>query len=312
MRTVLVTAQVREETKEEFNQLKDLNFLFKPFEDTTEEERKIIDTVFGMVTEEMVEKLPKLDYVQLPSAGANTFSWLPEHITLSNAYGGYAKGISEYLIACTMMIQKILPTYLFQQKEHLWKKHQTVKSIENAKILCVGMGSIGTAYLEKAHALGAKCYGIRRTIKDKPSFVEEVYTTESLDELLPQCDVVALCLPETTETINLFNLERLRKMKKDAILLNIGRGSAIVTEDLIQVLNEGHLFGVVLDVTEPEPLPQNHPLWNTPRVYITPHISGGYTTDANYDNVIAVVKENLLRLIEGRESLHTVNRKLGY
>ena len=312
MRTVLVTSHLREITKKEFEELEGFTFLFKPFSETTDDERQKIDTIVGHCTKEMVEQLPNLDYVQLNSAGANTFSWLPKNITLANAYGAYAKGISEYLIACTMMIQKDLPRYLFQQKEHLWKRVMNVKVLENAKVLCVGMGSIGTAYLEKAHALGAKCYGVKRTLTKKPDFVEAVYTTDSLDQLLPDMDVVALCLPETSETIHLFDLKRLRKMKEDAILINIGRGSAIVTEDLMQVLEEGHLLGAVLDVTEPEPLPQNHPLWNSPRVYITPHISGGYESDANYDSVVAVIKKNLLRLRDGEDPIHIVDRKLGY
>ena len=109
MRTVLVTSHLREITKKEFEELEGFTFLFKPFSETTDDERQKIDTIVGHCTKEMVEQLPNLDYVQLNSAGANTFSWLPKNITLANAYGAYAKGISEYLIACTMMIQKDLP-----------------------------------------------------------------------------------------------------------------------------------------------------------------------------------------------------------
>lgn len=312
MRKVLVTEKLREETIQEFNALEGYQFLYKSFDETTEEERNQIDTVIGFPKKDTLEQLPNLKWVQLLSAGANQYTWLPEHILLTNAYGGYGKGIAEYLIATTLMVQKYLPTYLDQQKEHNWTRHTFVKTIEGSKILCVGMGGIGSEYLKRAHALGATCYGVRRTIHDKPEFVEELYTMDTFDKVLPEMDVIALCLPETPETIHMFNKERLLKMKKDAILLNIGRGSAIVTDDLMEVMKEGHLLGAVLDVTEPEPLPQNHALWNTPRVYITPHISGGFSTDANYYNVIAVVKENLLRVRDGKEVVHSVDRKLGY
>ena len=101
-------------------------------------------------------------------------------------------------------------------------------------------------------------------------------------------------------------------MKKTAILLNVGRGNAIVTKDLIKVMNQGHLRAACLDVSNPEPLPKDHPLWTTQRVYITPHISGGLRAGINYDSVIEVVLNNLSLILEGKEPVHIVDRKLGY
>ncbi len=101
-------------------------------------------------------------------------------------------------------------------------------------------------------------------------------------------------------------------MKKDAIILNVGRGNAIVTDDLIKVMNEGHLRAACLDVTDPEPLPKDHPLWNTKRVYITPHISGGFRAGINYASVMDVVLNNLTLILQGKEPIHIVDRELGY
>ena len=105
---------------------------------------------------------------------------------------------------------------------------------------------------------------------------------------------------------------RLRLMKKTAILLNVGRGSAIVTEDLLRVMKDGHLRAACLDVMDPEPLPKGHPLWTAPRVYITPHISGGYRAGVNYDRVIDAVIRNLTLVLQGQPPVHTVDRELGY
>ncbi|MDO5122928.1 MAG: NAD(P)-dependent oxidoreductase, partial [Erysipelotrichaceae bacterium] len=104
----------------------------------------------------------------------------------------------------------------------------------------------------------------------------------------------------------------LRLLKKDAVLLNVGRGNSVITDDLIKVMNEGHLKAACLDVMDPEPLPKGHPLWTTPRVYITPHISGGYRAGVNYERVIDTVINNLTLYLEGKPPVHIVDRTLGY
>ncbi len=166
--------------------------------------------------------------------------------------------------------------------------------------------------MQKASALGGACYGVRRTFHDQPDFMKKLVTVEGMDELLPKMDVVALSLPGTDAVTGLFDERRLRLMKKDAIILNVGRGNAIVTDDLIKVMNEGHLRAACLDVTDPEPLPKEHPLWHTGRVYITPHISGGFRAGINYTSVMDVVLNNLALILQGQEPVHIVDRKLGY
>ena len=101
-------------------------------------------------------------------------------------------------------------------------------------------------------------------------------------------------------------------MKRSAILLNVGRGNAVVTDDLVRVMAEGHLRAACLDVMDPEPLPQGHPLWTAPRTYLTPHISGGYRAGVNYDRVTDAVIRNLTLVLQGQPPVHIVDRKLGY
>ncbi|MBQ1376553.1 MAG: D-2-hydroxyacid dehydrogenase, partial [Lachnospiraceae bacterium] len=123
---------------------------------------------------------------------------------------------------------------------------------------------------------------------------------------------VALSLPGTHEVENIFEERRLRMMKKNAIIVNTGRGNSIVTEDLIKVMEEGHLKAACLDVMNPEPLPQGHPLWTTPRVYITPHISGGFRAGVNYERVVNTAIKNMTLIAGGEAPLHIVDRELGY
>jgi phosphoglycerate dehydrogenase-like enzyme len=174
------------------------------------------------------------------------------------------------------------------------------------------MGDIGSSFARKAHALGAEVYGIRRTPHDCPEYLKGLGTMEDLDTYLPLADIVAVSLPETKETIHLFTKERLLRMKKGALLINVGRGSAIDTEALIQVMKEGHLGGVHLDVTEWEPLPKNCELWTCKNVYITPHISGKFNAQVTYDRVLSIFHTNLLHYCAHEPLEHLVDKKAGY
>ena len=266
----------------------------------------------GLPYPELVRQMPRLRFVQLYSAGANNYSWLPGEIVLSNAYGAYGESIAEHMLTTTLMAMKRMPEYLRMQDRQDWSLLDNIHRFSGSRVLSVGMGAIGTAYLQRAAALGAECYGVRRTLHDRPDFVRELVTAEGLDDLLPKMDVVALSLPGTQDVAGMFDGRRLRLMKKSAILVNVGRGNCVVTEDLLQVMAEGWLKAACLDVMDPEPLPKGHPLWTAPRVYLTPHISGGYRAGVNYDRVTDAVIRNLELVLQGQPPVHVVDRELGY
>ena len=114
-----------------------------------------------------------------------------------------------------------------------------------------------------------------------------------LDAELPQADLVALSLPGTPETLHMFDAARLARCKQGAILLNVGRGSTVDCLALADAVHSGHLFGAALDVTDPEPLPSDHPLWSEPNVIITPHISGRFSLAKTLDNIVEIFIHNL-------------------
>lgn len=266
----------------------------------------------GSITPELLAQMPKLRFVQLYSAGAGSHTWLPERVTLANAYGAYGDSIAEHMLTTTLMAMKRMPEYLEMQGRQGWELLIDIQRFEGSKVLAVGMGAIGTAYLKKAAALGAECYGVRRTLHDQPDSVRTLVTPDQMDELLPQMDVVALSLPGTKAVAGMFDERRLRLMKQSAILVNVGRGNSVVTDDLVRVMEDGHLRAACLDVMDPEPLPAGHPLWTCPRVYLTPHISGGYRAGVNYERVIDLVIQNLTHVLEGKPPMHAVDRTLGY
>lgn len=313
MKNVLVVGTVGNSVINDFNLPEYYNFrYYRNLKEIPDEALAECEIFIGILTEEYFRKMPKLEWLQLLSAGANSASWLPGHVLLSNAYGAYAVAISEYMAAYTMAVLQLAPDYLEQQKRHVWEKIAESRLISDCKVLSVGMGSIGSAYLEKMHSFGAECYGVRRTVHDKPDYLAGLYTPDTMDEILGECDVVALSLPHTPQTAGLFNEERMRKMKRGSVLLNVGRGTAIVTDDLLKLTEENMFRGVVLDVTDPEPLPADHPLWNAKNVYITPHVAGRYNSVNNFKRVYAVVRKNLIRYAEGEPPVHIVDRSAGY
>ncbi len=310
---LIVTGSHSEETRQKFLRLPDCETVFAADAgDIRPEDLQETELFAGKITPELYSRMPRLRFVQLFSAGANGYEWLPESVTLANAYGAYGDAIAEHMLTVTLMAMKRMPEYLEMQKEEKWELLKDITRFEGSNILSVGMGAIGTAYLKRADALGAYCYGVRRTVHDIPPFVRKLVTPDAMDALLPQMDAVALSLPGTPEVRGMFDERRLRLMKKSAILINTGRGNAVVTEDLLKVMAEGHLKAACLDVMDPEPLPPSHPLWKAERVYITPHISGGFRAGVNYERVIDTAIANLQRVLREEPPVHTVDRHLGY
>ena len=309
---VIVATPVPEDRKQMFSDVEGADVRFIDRANLNTDDLSDAEVILGNLPLNIVSSLPALKWLQLDSAGANNYSSLRPEVALTNASGAYGPAISEHMLACVLMVQKNLARYLEIQQRHEFINLGSVGTIGSSKVLSVGMGDIGSNFAKRMNALGAEVYGVRRRVHETPDYVKAMYTMDNFDGILPECDIVALSLPETAETIHLFDEARLRRMKKGAILVNVGRGSAIVTEDLLRVMKEGYLSGVCLDVTDPEPLPKNHPLWNTEHVYITPHISGRFNAEVTYDRVLGIMRDNLKRYIAGEKLENIVDRSIGY
>lgn len=260
-----------------------------------------------------------LKWLQLNNAGTEGYceeGVLPENVLLTNATGAYGLAISEHMIGCLLMLNKKLHLYYQNQLQESWKSEGNVTAIEGSTVLSIGMGDIGGTFLKKMKALGAYTIGIKRSASEKPSFVDEQYTAEEFvgmeQALLSRADTVALSLPGNQETKRLFDERRLSCLKKSAVFLNVGRGSAVDTEVLCRMLYEGRLSGAALDVTDPEPLPEGHPLWKAPNCIITPHISGHFFLPETLSRIVHICAENLQRYQKGEALKNQVDRGLGY
>ena len=176
----------------------------------------------------------------------------------------------------------------------------------------LGLGDIGGDYARKCHALGAHVIGVRRTNRNKPDYLDEQHTMDDLDELLGRADIVAMVLPGGDATNHIMDERRLRLMKKGAYLINVGRGNAVDPEGLYKVLKEGHLGGCGLDVTEPEPLPADSPLWDLGNLVITPHVAGNFFLPETFERIIRIAGENLAAWANGTPYRNVVDFTTGY
>ncbi len=272
------------------------------------------DVILGCVPPDMLQHCRRLKFLQLDSAGVKPYigGALPEGAALACATGAYGLAISEYMLAGMLMLQKKMLFYMDNQKKHHWKKGGMVSSISGSTVLCVGMGDIGSEFLKRCKALGAYTIGVKRTAGGKPEWLDELYTIEDMDSLLPRADVLALVLPETPKTYHMFNAEKLNLLRSDAIVLNVGRGNTVDNLALARMLEEGRLAGAFLDVFEPEPLPEDHPLWDAPNTIITPHITGGFTLQQTMDNIADISAENFRRFVGGQPLVNEVDFEEGY
>lgn len=284
-------------------------------DDLSAEVMEPVNIILGNPRRRLLPLAKNLEWMQLGSAGADLYvkpGLLADNVLLTNATGAFGLSISEYMIAMVLDLFLNLPRYQVNQENHLWQNEGAVQSIYGSTALVIGLGDIGGEFSKRFRALGGKVIGVRRSNTDKPDYVDELYLMDQLDELLPRADVVTLSLPETPLTHKLFNKEKFARMKPGSILLNVGRGTAIDTDALCEALNSGHLGGAALDVTDPEPLPADHPLWNAKNVRITPHISGGYNLPETYERVFKICTGNLARYFREEKLKNLVDFSTGY
>ena len=282
----------------------------------TREEILWADAILGNVPVALIRQNKHLEWFQSNFAGPDPYlepGVLPENCLVTNATGAYGLAISEWMLGMWLALAKDLQLYRDRQRQHHWEVIQRpVRSLFGARVLCVGMGDIGTSFARRAHLLGAQVVGVRRHGGDCPDFCLRVVDTAHLDEELPQADLVAMSLPGTPETYRMFDAARLARCKRGAILLNVGRGSTVDCDALARAVQSGALYGAALDVTDPEPLPPDHPLWSLDTVLITPHISGRFSLPATLEKIVAIFAHNLQRYAAGQTLDNQMSRSTHY
>ncbi|KAI8626093.1 D-isomer specific 2-hydroxyacid dehydrogenase [Xylariaceae sp. FL1651] len=322
---------------------------FNPWKDRTKmppgvsnEDWKTVTVLLTGPVLPTIEQAPILQLVQLQSAGAN---YVLEHplfkdtkIPFCTANGVHGPPIAEWVICTYLAHQHHIPRYLENMRDGKWERNyddmDTLDAVSQ-RVGILGYGSIGRQVARVATAMGMEVYAYTNRPKPTPeSRRDHGYcppglgdpegalptrwysgtTDAELNEFLGSgLDLLVVAVPLTPQTRGMLGAAQFKLLageKKKAYVSNIGRGATIVTDDLMTALDEGWIRGAALDVTDPEPLPKDHPLWRKKDVIITPHISGN--TDSYNKRLLAILDINLERLSEGKDFMNQVSRKRGY
>ncbi|GGJ05467.1 dehydrogenase [Alicyclobacillus cellulosilyticus] len=271
------------------------------------------DAFVGWPTDEMLDAMPKLRWLQLPSAGANGYADNPKlrpEVVLTNSSGVFGIPGAEHAIALMMAFARRIHIHRDQQHQRVWKPSRDCLQVQDATVLVVGLGDIGKEVAVRAKALGAHVIGVKRQVTTSPPYVDELYDTAHVDDVLPHADFVVSALPLTPETRGFFSAERFAKFKPGAVFVNIGRGGSVDESALVAALSTGRLGGAGLDVTAEEPLPPDNPLWGLENVIITSHSAGVSPTKT--ERRFQLLERNIRRFVNGERLENVVDRKLGY
>ena len=275
------------------------------------------DAIIGICAGEVVSAAPKMIWVQIFSAGAERCLVVDqirsEQVILTNMQKMSSPVIAEHVIAMTLALARGLPQFSKTMPQGKWLRGpgmtDGMQSIAGKTMLVVGLGGIGTEVARRAAALDMRVIGTRRSSRDGPDFVDYVGLSEELHELAEQADFIVNALPLTPETTGLFDQHFFAAAKRGTHFINVGRGRTVVTDDLVAALREGQVAGAGLDVTDPEPLPGDHSLWQFDNVIITPHVA---SRGANRVRHKLLMIENLRRFVAGDALLNVVDPNLGY
>jgi len=259
------------------------------------------EIIVGNIKPALVADAKKLELLQLNSAGYDNYvKVVPSHVKLCCCVGAFSPALSEHLLAMTFSLIRHFHLYRDKQQNKDWSNCGKIISVEGSTIAVFGLGDIGKAYARKVKALGAKrVIGVKRNLKDKPDYVDEVYTLSDVDKFVGDCDLIANVMPSSPETTQFFNEAFFKKMKQGSYFMNVGRGDAVNQEDLISALQHGPLKGAALDVTTPEPLPKDSPLWECQNLLLTPHVAGWFFLRETVERIVNISSTNMKNFIDG-------------
>ncbi|MEY8318876.1 D-2-hydroxyacid dehydrogenase [Oscillospiraceae bacterium 50-58] len=268
----------------------------------TPEQLAAATVIFGWPRPERMKDAVHLKWFQTMWAGTEEYDgFLPENILFTSSSGSNSRSVAEHMLTSLLAVCRRLPTYLDSQRAHVWKDEGPMKTILGGTVLVLGAGHVGSDFAKLCQGLGAKTIGLKRTVNGPVEGFDEVRTMDELDVLLPQADTVALTLPHSPQTVKLMNGDRIARMKDDAILISAGRGSVLDQDALVKAMRSGKLWGAALDVTDPEPLPPDSPLWDVPNLLLTPHVAGGMRLEITRRKCVEMAQDNLRRYLAGEE-----------
>ena len=303
-----------EDTARQWNYTADF---YTHFDQVPAEKLPLYEIIYGNLSPRRIREFPNLRWLCLDSAGADKYvdeALYPNPDTvLTNSSGAYGVTISEHVLMATLMLLRQMPLFQESAAAHAWHAPVPIRSIYGSRVTMLGTGDIGTAVARRVKALGAACVtGVRRHQQAAAPAFDRIVTYRELADVLPDTDILISAMPHTAETAGIISREHIALLPSHALIVNVGRGTAVDQEALADALRAGQIAGAALDVMVPEPLPADHDLWSVPNLLITPHISGNMSLPFTCDIDVALFCEDLARFAQGQPLHRLVDRRLGY
>jgi phosphoglycerate dehydrogenase-like enzyme len=318
LRTVVVAMSVPEEVLARFRaEFPEIHFIV-PSDGPTEDDVRDADAIVGWeLPSPLLQAANRLRWMHAAGAGVERYDLgqiAARGVMLTNSSGVSAPNMAEHVLGMMIALTRWFPRLLRAQTRREWRDqatHREVGELQGQTVLIVGIGEIGCAVARRAAAFGMRVTGLRRRAGvPPPDGFDQVFGSEDLPAALADADHVVLTLPNTPRSRGLFDAAAFAAMKPGAAIYNVGRGQVIDTTALIAALESGYLGGAGLDVTDPEPLPADSPLWDMENVLITAHTSGA--TPRYWERQADLIAENIRRIQRGDAPRNLVDLEAGY
>jgi phosphoglycerate dehydrogenase-like enzyme len=276
------------------------------------------DVYMGWLREETFEAAEKLQWIQAPSTGVDGYLAIPgmlaRDVYLTNARGTHAACLAESAMGMILAFTRGIWAGIAHQRAHTWANREIrpqLVELTGSTMGIVGFGSVGRALATRACPFDMRILAVDLYPKNKPDYVSALWDVERLEDLLRAADYVVVTVPRTAETRHMIGAAQLAVMKPTAIIVGISRGGVIDEAALAQALREDRLRAAALDVTDPEPLPEDDELWDLDNLLITPHIAGGTQHETAY--ILNIFRENLDRFLDGEFPLRNqIDKERGF
>ena len=259
--------------------------------------------------DDVMATFPHLKALLSVGAGADQFdlSALPPDLPVVRMIEpGLTQGMVEYVTFAVIGLHRDMPRYFQQQRDAVWQAHP-IRTAASRRVGVMGLGELGQAALKQLVALGFDCAGWSRTPR-AINGVRCLHGSDQLGDFLAHSDILVCLLPLTDSTRGLLNAELFAQLPAGAALVQVGRGPQLDEADLLAALRSGHLSAAVIDVTDPEPLAADHPFWQHPAIWLTPHIASATQTDS----AVAALLDNVRRYQRGEAMVGVIDRQRGY
>ncbi|MFW5928567.1 MAG: D-2-hydroxyacid dehydrogenase [Thermoplasmatota archaeon] len=304
-----------------FNEIKEIEGI-EAVKATDEEEiiREIkdVEVVFDKeISKKAFEEAKELEWIQSPYVGVDMLlidELINSEVMVTCAKGIHSSQVSDHVFAFILSFARELPGFLEDKRKKEWEERhpfpfKPLIELKNQTLGVIGLGTIGKEVARKGKCFNMEVIGSKRSLEEI-EYVDELFTSGKVDEVISRSDFLVLCVPSTPETENMIGENELEEMKESSYLINVARGEVVDEEALIDALKADKIAGAALDVTEKEPLPKQSELWKLDNLLLTPHVAG--STPEYWNRVNEIFIENIERYLRSKSLINEVDKERGY